>query len=448
MFYRRMVRPWLFRMGRGDPEVAHERTVGMLADAKPWMLSSMSKLYSVSDPRRVFGIEFPNAVGLAAGMDKDGAATAAWPSLGFGFVELGTVTWRAQPGNPRPRLYRLPESKALINRMGFNNNGAQALAAELGRGPKPEVPIGISLGKSKATPLEHAVDDYLASFTALYRYGDYFAVNVSSPNTPGLRTLQDAEALTTILRALVAEASHLSGGRAGKPILVKIAPDLTEPAIAQALEVCYSCGAAGVIAANTTLARDGVAPSENAKAAQSGGLSGKPLLRITEAIVKFVHRETGGKLPIIGVGGIGSPGDALRLMDAGSSLVQVFTGLVYNGPSLVRRSARAIRKAEAGPPPPPTRPRSAPRPHPQPQPQPQPRDDYRSTQDSYERDDFRQPPDAYGRDDYRQQQGGYPGDDYRQPPDDYRRGGYPPDPHPDDGYPQGGHPQGGTRHGY
>lgn len=351
MLYRHLVRPILYRMGRGDPEVAHEKTLAYLTGAKPWMLSALEKLNKVADPRRVFGIDFPNAVGLAAGMDKNGVALAAWPALGFGFVELGTVTWYAQPGNPRPRLYRLPDSQALINRMGFNNEGAQALATRLSAPPRPAVPVGISLGKSASTSLEHAVDDYVASFHALYRYGDYFAVNVSSPNTPGLRTLQDAEQLSRILRALYEEGTRLAGGARPKPVLVKLAPDLTEPAIFQALEVCMTHGVAGVIAANTTLGRDKIAKTDTDRAAQPGGMSGAPLRDITRSIVAFIHKETSGRLPIIGVGGITSGDDAAKLVDAGASLVQLYTGLVYSGPAVVRQSARAIRKAPPARPP-------------------------------------------------------------------------------------------------
>ncbi|MGH8879237.1 MAG: quinone-dependent dihydroorotate dehydrogenase [Stackebrandtia sp.] len=354
MLYKNLVRPVLYRMGRGDPEVAHERTLAWLAGAKPWMLSAFEKLNKVADPRRVFGIDFPNAVGLAAGMDKNAVALAAWPSLGFGFVEIGTITWYAQPGNPRPRLYRLPDSQALVNRMGFNNEGAQAVANRLSQPPGPAVPVGISLGKSATTSLEHAVDDYVASFHALYRYGDYFAVNVSSPNTPGLRTLQDAEQLSRILTGLHDEGVRLSGGARPKPVLVKLAPDLTEPAIYQALEVCMSHGVSGVIAANTTLGRDGVAKTDNDRAAQPGGLSGAPLRDITRSIVSFIHRETAGRLPIVGVGGITDGDDAVKLVDAGATLVQLYTGLVYSGPSIVRKSARAIRKT------PPARPPSRP----------------------------------------------------------------------------------------
>lgn len=347
MFYRRAIRPVLFRMGRGDTEAAHDRTLEILADSaqKSWLRPILGGLGPpVRDPRRVFGIDFPNAVGLAAGMDKDGVALQAWPAVGFGFMELGTVTWQAQPGNPRPRLYRLRDSNALINRMGFNNDGARALAARLRSGPRPEVPVGVSLGKSKNTPLEHAVDDYLASFAALYPHADYFAVNVSSPNTPGLRNLQEAEHLNALLHALHAENTHLARGMRPKPVLVKIAPDLTESAIAQALEVCLANGVAGVIATNTTLARDGVAESDVERCAQPGGLSGGPLRNIAKDVVAFVHRETAGRLPIIGVGGIVKPDHAAQLVDAGASLVQLFTGLVYTGPSLVRGAAKAARR--------------------------------------------------------------------------------------------------------
>jgi dihydroorotate dehydrogenase len=284
----------------------------------------------VSRPVEAFGVTFPNRVGLAAGMDKDGVALRAWPALGFGFVEVGTVTARAQPGNPQPRLFRLPESAAMINRMGFNNAGAAALAARLEALGPLDVPLGISLGKSKATPLDEAVDDYVTSYTLLRPYADYIAVNVSSPNTPGLRTLQDKEHLAALLGALVSKT----------PVLVKIAPDLTEPAIAEVLDVCLAYGAAGIIATNTTLRRDGLAPADQPLAGEAGGLSGRPLTERARKVVHFVHEETGGRLPIIGVGGILDADDAARLLDAGASLVQLYTGFVYRGPALVRAVAR------------------------------------------------------------------------------------------------------------
>jgi len=315
--YERLVRPVLFRR---DPEEVHERTLRALARLGPTALVVMGTRYRTRAPRRVFGVDFPNPVGLAAGMDKDGLALRAWPALGFGFVEVGTVTWHAQPGNDRPRLFRDPDRRAIVNRMGFNNAGAEALAQRLAAGGRSAAPLGISLGKSKVTPLDSAVDDYLASYKVLRDHGDYFAVNVSSPNTPGLRSLQDKASLGELLDALVGD----------KPILVKIAPDLTDHALAEAVEVCLDRGAAGIIATNTALTPD-------------GGLSGAPLTVRAREVVAFIHRETGGRLPIVGVGGIMSPDDAARMFDAGASLVQLLTGFVYGGPGLVRRIAREQR---------------------------------------------------------------------------------------------------------
>jgi dihydroorotate dehydrogenase len=333
VIFERVLRPALFRLGGGDAETAHEWTLRRLAglSRRPAALAALRARYAVAAPRTVFGVRFPNPVGLAAGMDKDGAALPAWPALGFGFVEVGTVTAHAQPGNPRPRLFRLPASRAVINRMGFNNAGAAALAARLAALPRPlGVPLGISLGKSKVTGLDGAVEDYLSSYRALRGYGDYFAVNVSSPNTPGLRRLQDREHLDALLAALVGE----------RPVLVKIAPDLTEAAIADLLEVCLARGAAGVIATNTTLGRDGLAGADAARAGEAGGLSGRPLTVRARRVVSFVHAETGGALPVVGVGGVLDPDDATALFDAGASLVQLYTGFVYRGPALVRAVAR------------------------------------------------------------------------------------------------------------
>lgn len=338
MIFEKVVRPRLFRIGAGDAEAAHEWTLRRLAglSRRPAALAALRARYAVRAPRTVFGVGFPNPVGLAAGMDKDGAALAAWPALGFGFVEVGTVTAHPQPGNPRPRLFRLPDSEAVVNRMGFNNAGAEALAARLAALPRPlGVPLGISLGKSKVTPLDEAVADYLASYRALRGHGDYFAVNVSSPNTPGLRALQDRAHLDALLAALVGE----------KPVLVKIAPDLAEPAIAELLEVCLARGAAGVIATNTTLGRDGLAPADRERGKETGGLSGRPLADRAREVVAFVHRETGGRLPIIGVGGILDPDDAARMFDAGAALVQLYTGFIYRGPALPRAVARAAAAA-------------------------------------------------------------------------------------------------------
>lgn len=339
--YKQLVRKTLFRFGGGDPEVAHEQTIGVLRrlSSVPPALAALRARYAVSAPRTVFGVRFPNPVGLAAGMDKNGVALPAWPALGFGYVEVGTVTRHAQPGNDRPRLFRLPDSDAIVNRMGFNNLGAQALADRLDKLGGLAVPLGISLGKSKVTPVEQAVEDYRHSLRVLHRHGDYFAVNISSPNTPGLRTLQDRGALTELL-AGVQEENHSSG--TPKPLLVKIAPDLTDAAIGELLEVCGEHEVDGVIATNTTLGRNGLAASDQARAAEAGGLSGRPLAARALEVVSLVHRETGGRLPIIGVGGIFSADDAHRMLDAGASLLQVYSGFIFEGPGLIRRITRSL----------------------------------------------------------------------------------------------------------
>ncbi|MDI6103588.1 quinone-dependent dihydroorotate dehydrogenase [Actinoplanes sp. NEAU-A12] len=344
-FFTDVARPALFRLGGGDAEHAHEWTLNRLAQLPAPALAALRRRYAFSAPVDVFGVRFPNRVGLAAGVDKNGVALQAWPALGFGFVEVGTVTAKPQPGNDKPRLFRAKDSEGIVNRMGFNNAGAAALAERLAElGPpgsaKRPVPIGVSLGKSKVTPLEDAVEDYLASYRLLQSYADYIAVNVSSPNTPGLRTLQDKDSIGALLQALAGPV----------PVLVKIAPDLTEPAIAELLEVCLAHGAAGIIATNTTLSRDGLAPADRHLASEAGGLSGAPLTARSRQVVRFVHTESGGRLPIIGVGGIMSADDASRLLDAGASLVQLYTGFIYRGPDLVKavaRGARPVRTAAA-----------------------------------------------------------------------------------------------------
>lgn len=333
MVYQRVVRRALFRMGGGDAEVAHERTLRMTTwlGGVPPVVAGLRRYFGGGSPRTVFGVRFPGPVGLAAGMDKDGRALKAWPAFGFGFVEVGTVTWHAQPGNPRPRLFRLPASEAVINRMGFNNGGASALAERLRALGPLAVPLGVSIGKSKVTPVEDAVEDYRSSLRVLEPYADYVAINVSSPNTPGLRGLQDKAALDTLLGALDTTV----------PVLVKIAPDLTEQAIADVLEVCAARGVAGLIATNTTLSRTGLADVDAPKAEEAGGLSGRPLTARALEVVTFVAKESG--LPVIGVGGIHSADDALRMLDAGASLVQVYTGFIYRGPALVRAINRSAR---------------------------------------------------------------------------------------------------------
>jgi dihydroorotate dehydrogenase len=349
--YAGLARPVLFRLGGGDAETAHHQTLRALGAAGRSSVarSALYKLLLADHaPRRVFGITFPSAVGLAAGMDKDGLALRAWPALGFGFTEVGTVTAHSQPGNEKPRLFRLPDSKAIINRMGFNNSGAAALAARLEDvGPLP-TPLGISLGKSQVTPVEDAVDDYLTSLRLLHSYADYIAINVSSPNTPGLRSLQDREPLVALLGSLTTEARSLAErvGSRPVPLLVKIAPDLTDHAVGELLEVCQDTGVSGVIATNTTLSREGVLPVERPLAEQAGGLSGAPLTARAREVVRFVAGHT--DLPVIGVGGIMSADDGLSLLDAGASLLQIYTGFIYAGPGLVRTLNQAVAVRDRG----------------------------------------------------------------------------------------------------
>ncbi|WP_405059814.1 quinone-dependent dihydroorotate dehydrogenase [Kribbella sp. NBC_01505] len=342
--YERLLRPVLYRLGKGDAEIAHEQTLHGLRrlGRVPGAVSALSRSFGAipaGAARTVFGIRFPGPVGLAAGMDKNGIALPAWRALGFGFVEVGTVTAQPQPGNEKPRLFRLVEDEAVINRMGFNNLGSAALAERLSAYGPLGYPLGVSIGKSKITPLDKAVDDYVMSLRRLYQYGDYFAVNVSSPNTPGLRSLQDSGQLRELLTALHAEAVDLGKGTA-KPVLVKIAPDLTPSAIDELLGVCTDVGIAGIIATNTTIGRPGV--ESHPLAAEAGGLSGRPLTEIAAKTVAHIHAETGGALPVIGVGGILDPSDAQRLLDAGASLVQVYSGLIYRGPGLIRRINRRL----------------------------------------------------------------------------------------------------------
>jgi dihydroorotate dehydrogenase len=327
--YRGLVRPLLFRAYSGDAERIHERTLSAISriGQSRLALAPLAGWFARHrKPTTVAGIQFPGLVGLAAGMDKDGVGIKSWCSLGFGFVELGTVTAHPQPGNDKPRLFRLPESRAIVNRMGFNNRGAQALADRLAatgvsRGNLAVgIPIGISIGKTKNVPLTEATEDYLLSLRTVAPYADYLAINVSSPNTPGLRSLQDREVLGELIKALVIEAWRLAAGGLPVPIFVKVAPDLTEAALEDVVQVCSEAGAEGLIATNTTLVRD-------------GGLSGVPLTTRAREVVRFLAERT--TLPIIGVGGIMSHDDGQAMLDAGASLLQVYTGYVYTGPALV-----------------------------------------------------------------------------------------------------------------
>jgi dihydroorotate dehydrogenase len=343
MIYESVLRPILFRLWNGDPERAHEAMMHQLKKLGQGrtkrLIEDLQTVRSPSLERDLFGIRFRNPVGLAGGFDKNAVAIGGFEAMGFGFLEIGTITRHPQPGNPKPRVFRLPADKAVINRFGFNNDGADAVADRLRETLRnPDVPLGISLGKSKITPLVEAVEDYLYSFRTLHNCGQYFAVNVSSPNTPGLRQLQDKSALDELLAALIAEAAHLATpGTRRKPILLKIAPDLELPALDEVLEVCSNRGVDGIIATNTTLSREGLRTAID----ENGGLSGRPLFRRAVEVVSHI-RTALPAMPIVGVGGIMSAPEALQMIDAGAQLVQVYTGLIYRGPGLVREINRAI----------------------------------------------------------------------------------------------------------
>jgi dihydroorotate dehydrogenase len=349
--YRRLLLPVLFQL---DAERAHRLAmtglgaVSTLARPVHRTAQRSRKAAPSGSGATVFGIHFPSRVGAAAGLDKDGQALRAWPLLGFGFVEVGTVTAQPQPGNPPPRLFRLRADQAIVNRMGFNNAGAAALAARLERLGPLRVPLGISLGKSKVTAVEDAIGDYLTSLRLLHRYADYVAVNVSSPNTPGLRSLQDRAALADLVTALVTESGRLAGaGGRPAPLLVKVAPDLTDAALEELVDVCLEHGVSGLIATNTTLDRSALTHPDP-RSAEAGGLSGPPLARRSLEVVGRITAQAGDRLPVIGVGGISGPDDARRMVDAGASLVQIYTGLIYQGPGLVRQVARALEPTGAG----------------------------------------------------------------------------------------------------
>lgn len=325
----------LFRL---EPERAHDLTARALAwcGRRPGALRLLGALYRVADPRlevEAFGLRFPNPVGLAAGMDKDGRALPAWPALGFGAVELGSVTALAQPGNPRPRLFRLVDDEALVNRMGFNNDGAERVAARLERwrahGLWPEVPVGINLGKSKLAPLERAAEDYSRSLALLAPHADYLVVNVSSPNTPGLRRLQERAPLAELLAVATAAST-------GRPLLLKVSPDLALTALDEVLELCVSAGVAGVIATNTTLSRTGLRRDPG----EAGGLSGRPLRARSLELLR--HIRASSALPVVSVGGVMDGADVVTRLRAGATLVQGYTGFVYGGPGWAGSACRAV----------------------------------------------------------------------------------------------------------
>ena len=367
--YRHFCRPLLFTQ---DSESIHNRTIAALAriSRSPALCSALSAVYSAPElPIELFGLKFPNPVGLAAGMDKHAAAVPAWEALGFGFAELGGVTWHAQPGNPAPRMFRVVRDEALINRMGFNNPGAEVMAAKLRawreRGRWPRHPVGINLGKSKITPNEKVAEDYASSFRLLRPLADFFVVNVSSPNTPNLRELQDKAALGEILGALQEVNASVSGSefrvsssvtpaggnnakpetRSPKPLLVKVAPDLSFDALDEILELASQHQLAGIVATNTTIARPDASDDQRRRFySESGGLSGRPLRARSTEVIRHIHKQTRGALPVIGVGGIFNADDAWEKITAGASLVQVYSGMVYEGPALAKHIVRGLKQ--------------------------------------------------------------------------------------------------------
>jgi dihydroorotate dehydrogenase len=338
MVYRSLVRPLLFRL---PPETAHELALHSLSVVPPKVLARRYAARSgvASSAVHRFGISFPNVVGLAAGFDKNGIALRALAALGFGFIEAGTVTYHAQPGNPRPRLFRLPQDRALINRAGFNNDGAEAFVRRVEQ-QRPTCVLGVSIGKSKITPLEQANEDYLASFELVYGVADYVAVNVSSPNTPQLRELQQSEQLSSLLTQLRAhnrELQQVHQRERPMPLLVKLAPDLSREQLESIVDVLVRLEIDGIIATNTTISRDHLQTERTeVEACGEGGLSGGPLKERSTRMVADLFRLTKGKIPIVGVGGIFTAEDAWEKIAAGASLVQLYTGFIYRGPGIVR----------------------------------------------------------------------------------------------------------------
>jgi dihydroorotate dehydrogenase len=337
--YKVFIKPILFLF---DPEWVHHTVFSTLKliHRIPGIGNLIKGFYQVKDQRlerKLFGLTFPNPVGLAAGFDKDAKLYKELSNFGFGFIEIGTLTPKPQPGNPKKRLFRLPEDGGLINRMGFNNEGVEAAIERLKR--NKGILIGGNIGKNKLTPNEEAVSDYVQCFEALFPHVDYFVVNVSSPNTPNLRALQDKEPLTHLLQTLK-DLNHSKSKP--KPILLKIAPDLTEEQLVDIIDIVTSVKIDGVIATNTTLSREGL-QSENKS--EMGGLSGKPVTKKSTEVIRFLHEKSKNAFPIIGVGGIHSPEDAIEKLEAGASLVQLYTGFVYEGPGVVKRINKAILKS-------------------------------------------------------------------------------------------------------
>ena len=341
-FYHHLIRPALFTQ---DAERIHNRMMRALgwAGRHEFACSALESFCGAPKlPMSAMGLSFPNPVGLAAGMDKHAEALPTWAALGFGFTELGAVTWHAQPGNPAPRVFRAIPEAAIVNRMGFNNPGAEAVARQLAgwkaRGRWPGHPVGINLGKSKVTPLDRAAEDYANSVRVLWPHVDFFVINVSSPNTPNLRQLQDKAALDEILAGVQeAQAQQIGPPASCKPVLVKVAPDLSFEALDEMLELAGPRRLAGIVATNTTTGRPSARdPLSQRVYAETGGLSGRPLRARSTEVIRHLYRQTRGALPIIGVGGIFDAADAWEKITAGASLIQVYTGMVYEGPGIAK----------------------------------------------------------------------------------------------------------------
>jgi dihydroorotate dehydrogenase len=341
-----LARPFLFGL---DPERAHELTLDAIARLQNTPLQCTWSQPRVVDPVTVAGLTFPNRVGLAAGLDKNGRCIDGLGAMGFGFIEVGTVTPKAQPGNPKPRIFRLPQADALINRLGFNNLGLDAFLANVRRAHSFRAAggiLGLNIGKNAATPIEHAVDDYLAGLAAVYPYADYVTVNISSPNTKNLRALQSDEALDALLGALVERRAALAQAAGAQvrpvPMFLKIAPDLDEQQVRLIAATLRRHGLDGVIATNTTISRDKVQGLPHAE--ETGGLSGAPVFEASNAVIRQLRAELGGTFPIIGVGGVMNAADAQAKVAAGADLVQIYTGLIYRGARLVRDAAQALKR--------------------------------------------------------------------------------------------------------
>jgi len=340
--YKLLIRPILFWF---DPEKVHYFTFSLIRFLSkiPGISFLFKTIYAVDDKRletEVFGLKFKNPVGLAAGFDKDAVLYKELTNFGFGFIEIGTLTPKPQNGNPKKRLFRLKQDGAIINRMGFNNKGVESAIERLKL--NDNVLIGGNIGKNKLTPNENAVDDYIICFETLYDYVDYFVVNVSSPNTPNLRELQEKEPLTKLLQTLQTKNEHrLGNNNKVKPILLKIAPDLTNEQLLDIIDIIYTTKIAGVIATNTTIYREGL-QSENKN--EMGGLSGKPLTNRSTEVIRFLSDKSNKSFPIIGVGGIHSAQDAIEKLEAGASLIQLYTGFIYEGPALVKEINKKILK--------------------------------------------------------------------------------------------------------